>query len=53
MAIEFLEENANRLHKEGRFLEVEFNKEFILSEFNEAFQKHQELSRTAAAGKFK
>ena len=29
------------------------NKEKIIIEFNEEFQKHQELSRTASAGKFK
>ncbi len=29
------------------------NKEKIIQEFNEEFKKHQELSRTASAGKFK
>ncbi|MEA2098132.1 MAG: alanine--tRNA ligase [Patescibacteria group bacterium] len=29
------------------------NKEEIIKEFNEEFQKHQQLSRTASAGKFK
>ena len=30
-----------------------FNEEMITNEFDEEFKKHQELSRTAAAGKFK
>ena len=33
--------------------DIVFDVNLFMSEFNEAFQKHQELSRTASEGKFK
>ncbi|MDD5071364.1 MAG: alanine--tRNA ligase [Patescibacteria group bacterium] len=43
-------ERRSKMHPTG---EYKFNKDKIINEFKKELEKHQELSRTASAGKFK